>query len=191
MKKTSRPSSRKAAAARGRGRPAGRVALPAKFAAAARKAAAAKSPAAGRKAAGGREPMAAAGRAARGRSPAVAPAGDAAPIRIARIAKGRKPQYFSDPATDKLLWMTLTLMEELSVTRDRLDAVENLLEQRRVLKVSDVDAFQPRGAAAERRQRRRADYVDRMLRAAQAELEELTGRDMPKSEAEAVAAVEA
>ena len=45
--------------------------------------------------------------------------------------------------------------------------------------------------AAQRRQRRRTEYVDRMLRAAQAELEELTGRDMPRTEAQVVAAVEA
>jgi hypothetical protein len=112
-------------------------------------------------------------------------------VRIARVAKGKKPQYFSDPAIDKLLWMTLTLMEELSVTRDRLDAVESLLEGRRLLKVADVDGYRPEGAAAERRRRRRAAYVDRVLRAAQAELEELTGRDMPRTEEDVVAAVEA
>ncbi len=115
----------------------------------------------------------------------------AVPVRIARVAKGKKPQYFSDPATDKLLWMTLTLMEELSVTRDRLDAVENLLESRRVLKVADVDAYRPAAAAARRRQLQRAAYVDRMMRAAQAELEEITGREMPRSEADVLAAVEA
>lgn len=115
----------------------------------------------------------------------------AAAVRIARVAKGKKPQYFSDPAIDKLLWMTLTLMEELSVTRDRLDAVEQVLEGRRVLKVADVDGYKPEGAAAARRSRRRAEYVDRMMRAAQAELEELTGRDMPKTEEDVVAAVEA
>ena len=114
-----------------------------------------------------------------------------ASVRLARVAKGKKPQYFSDPATDKLLWMTLTLMEELSVTRDRLDAVENLLEGRRVLKVVDVDGYRPSGAAAGRRQAQRAAYIDRMLRAAEAELEELTRRDMPRSDAEVAAAVEA
>jgi hypothetical protein len=131
--------------------------------------------------------------AARRTAAPAAPAGGSAPtpVRLARVAKGKKPQYFSDPATDKLLWMTLTLMEELSVTRDRLDAVENLLEGRRVLRVADVDAYRPAGAAAQRRQAQRAAYVDRMLRAAQAELEELTGRDMPRSDAEVVAAVEA
>lgn len=120
------------------------------------------------------------------------PAAAAAPprVRIPRVAKGKKPQYFSDPAIDKLLWMTITLMEELSVTRDRLDAVEQVLEGRKLIKVADVEAYVPRGLAAQRRQSRRAQYVDRVLRAAQAELEELTGRDMPATEAEVVAAVE-
>lgn len=112
-------------------------------------------------------------------------------VRLPRVPRGKKPQYFSDPAIDKLLWMTITLMEELSVTRDRLDAVEQVLEGRKVLKVAEIEGYVPRGVAAERRQQRRAQYVDRVLRAAQAELEELTGRDMPKTEAEVVAAVEA
>lgn len=135
---------------------------------------------------------------ARSRAAAARPQAGASPapastpeVRIARVAKGKKPQYFSDPAIDKLLWMTLTLMEELSVTRDRLDAVEGLLEERRVLKAAEVDAYRPGPEAAQRRGKRRAEYVDRVLRAAQAELEELTGRDMPRTEAEVVAAVEA
>jgi hypothetical protein len=42
---------------------------------------------------------------------------------LARTAKGRKPRYFADPATDKLLDMVVKLTAELSVTRDRLDAI--------------------------------------------------------------------
>jgi hypothetical protein len=114
-----------------------------------------------------------------------------APPRIARIAKGKKPQYFSDPAIDKLLWMTLTLMEELSVTRDRLDTVERLLAASRVLELRDIERYRPAAAAAAERAARRTAYVDRVMRAAQSELEELTARGMPKSEAEVVAAVEA
>lgn len=115
----------------------------------------------------------------------------APPPRIARIAKGRKPQYFSDPAIDKLLWMTLTLMEELSVTRDRLDTVERLLDAAQLLALRDIEGYQPGAGAAAERAARRAAYVDRVMRAAQAELEELTARGMPRSEAEVVAAVEA
>ena len=110
--------------------------------------------------------------------------------RLPRIAKGKKPQYFADPATDKLLWMTLTLMEELSVTRDRLDTVERLLAKRRLVSAKDIDSWQPDALAAQERAARRSAYVDRMMRAVHRELEELTRGDMPVSEAEVIAAVE-
>ncbi len=97
------------------------------------------------------------------------------PPRIARIAKGQKPLYFSDPAIDKLLWMTMTLMEELSVTRDRLDTLERLLERRRVLRRRDIESYVPRGAAERERSARRTAYVERLMRAVQAELEDVAG----------------
>jgi hypothetical protein len=112
------------------------------------------------------------------------------PVRLARVAKGKKPQYFSDPAIDKLLWMTLTLMEELSVTRDRLDAVERLLASKKLLKRAELEGWKPDALAAAERAAARSAYVDRMMRAMHAELDEITGRGMPKSEAEIVAAVE-
>lgn len=112
-----------------------------------------------------------------------------APARLGRVAKGKKPQYFSDPAIDKLLWMTLTLMEELSVTRDRLDTVERLLAKKRVLTRGEIDRWKADSAAAAERASRRAAYVDRMMRAVQAELEEQTGAGMPRSAEDVVAAV--
>ncbi len=111
------------------------------------------------------------------------------PPRIARIAKGKKPLYFSDPAIDKLLWMTMTLMEELSVTRDRLDTVERLLESRRVLRRRDIESYVPRGAAEHERSARRAAYVERMMRAVEAELEEVAGAKHDADAEDPVAAV--
>ncbi len=112
------------------------------------------------------------------------------PVRLARVAKGKKPQYFSDPAIDKLLWMTLTLMEELSVTRDRLDTVERLLAAKKVLRRAEIEGWKPDVQAEAERVAARGRYVDRMMRAMHAELEEIAGRGMPKSEEEIVAAVE-
>ena len=118
-----------------------------------------------------------------GRRPVAAPA-----VRLPRIAKGRKPRYFSDPATDKLLWMTLTLMEELSVARDRIDTLERLLAKKGVLHLAEVERFEPDAAAASERAARRGAYVERMMRAMHAELEEAASGHDPH--AEAVRAVE-
>lgn len=117
-------------------------------------------------------------------------AAPATPPRIARVAKGKKPQYFSDPAIDKLLWMTITLMEELSVTRDRLDAVERLLDRKRVLSRQSIERYVPDAKTAADRAARRAAYVDRVLRALQAELEETTGSDAPLTAEEVVSIVD-
>ena len=122
--------------------------------------------------------------------------GGAGAVRIARVAKGKKPQYFSDPAIDKLLWMTLTLMEELSVTRDRLDTVERLLARKRVLSAKEIAAWKADAKAATERASRRAAFVDRVMRAVHAELEEVTARGQRRqatdgASEEALAAVEA
>lgn len=124
--------------------------------------------------------------------PTKAPSAQSAPaaVRLGRVAKGKKPQYFSDPAIDKLLSMTLTLMEELSVTRDRLDTVERLLASKRVLRRAEIEGWKPDTTAAAERMAARSRYVDRMMRAMHAELEEIAGREMPKSEEEIVSAVE-
>lgn len=112
-----------------------------------------------------------------------------APVRLARVARGKKPQYFADPAVDKLLSIVMTLAGELSVTRDRLDTVERLLSKKRVLSAADVDAYQPDEAATRARDARRSAYLDRLLRAVQTELEELTDKGMPRSQDEVIAAV--
>lgn len=119
---------------------------------------------------------------------ATAPASPIAP-RLARVAKGKKPLYFSDPAIDKLLWMTMTLMEELSVTRDRLDTVERLLEGRRLLRRGDIESYIPRGEAERERAARRAAYIERMMRAVEAELEEVAGSGKGAATDDPVAAV--
>ena len=62
-------------------------------------------------------------------------------IKLPRTAKGKKPQYFQDPSMDKMLSMILTLMGELSVTRDRLDTVERLIEKNNLFNVEDIEEY--------------------------------------------------
>lgn len=117
--------------------------------------------------------------------PAPAPA-----LRIARVAKGKRPQYFEDPATDKLLWMTVTLMEELSVARDRLDAVERLLDRKRLIARREIESFEGSPADEAERTAQRALFVDRVMQVLQSEIEEMGGVGSNQLDSEAVAAVE-
>ena len=114
---------------------------------------------------------------------------EASQKRIARVAKGKKPQYFADPAVDKLLSLTLTLASELCVARDRLDALERLLGQRGVVSVAEVDQYEPDAKTAEIRDARRAAFLERVPHAVQADFEEFSREDMPRSADEVIAAV--
>ena len=96
--------------------------------------------------------------------------------RIARVAKGKRPRYFSDPAIDKLHAIVMSLIGELSVTRDRLDALERLLEEQGTLSRGDLESFQPDPDAEAERQTRREAYVRRVMRIVEMELDEIEGR---------------
>lgn len=97
--------------------------------------------------------------------------------RIPRTAKGERPRNFSDPAIDVLLGVVLSLTAEVSVLRDRLKTLEQLLERDKVLDAGEVDAAELSHDELEARARDRAEYLDRVLRAVRAELDEIsTGR---------------
>ena len=94
-------------------------------------------------------------------------------IKLPRTAKGKKPQYFADPTVDKLLSMVLTLMGELSVTRDRLDTVERLIENNGLFKVDDIEHYEIPDDVNAIRTERRGAYIARVLKTVQDELDSL------------------
>jgi hypothetical protein len=101
--------------------------------------------------------------------------------RLARTAKGRKPRYFADPATDKLLDMVVKLTAELSVTRDRLDAIETLIARHGVLPAGAVEAFEPTEAEAKARHTARRALIARVLQVIEDEASEAAAVDAPQS----------
>ncbi len=103
-----------------------------------------------------------------------------AAIRLPRTAKGRRPQYFSDPAVDKLLNIVLSLVGELSVTRDRLDAIERILSKSGNLDIAALEDFEATAAEEEAREKKRADFLERVLLATRQELEQdRQSKDIP------------
>jgi len=92
--------------------------------------------------------------------------------KLQRAAKGKRPQYFSDPATDRLLTIVLALVNEVSVLRDRLDTVESLLEKNAVFSKDDIENFAPSEEHGAAREKRRAEYLDHIFRVIQSELDD-------------------
>ena len=87
--------------------------------------------------------------------------------------KGKRPYFFDDPAVERVLAITMAVVQELAVTRERLDTIERLLEKSGALKRADIDAYVPDPAAATERAEWSRAYIARVLRIVQQEMEAL------------------
>jgi len=106
-----------------------------------------------------------------------------APIRLLRTAKGKRPNYFSDPDVDRLLAIVVPLIGEVAVLRDRLDTVERLAEKHGLFAQDEIEKFDPSTDQKHARDTWREQYLDRVFRIVQSELEEITagrGVDLDK-----------
>lgn len=88
-------------------------------------------------------------------------------------SKGQRPYFFNDPAVERVLNITMAIAMEHAVTRERLDTIERLLASKGILSQSEIDAYEPDKTADEQRQRWHAEYISRILRIIQQELEAL------------------
>jgi hypothetical protein len=86
-------------------------------------------------------------------------------------AKGKRPYFFNDPAVERVLNITMAIATELAVARERVDTLERLLENKGVLTRAEIEAFDPNSEQAEQRQRWHAEYIARILRIVQQEME--------------------
>lgn len=70
--------------------------------------------------------------------------------------------------------MVMALAGEVSVLRERLDTVERLAETKGILSIEEIETYQPDDQVAQEREQWRADYLARVLRVLQEEVDSLT-----------------
>ncbi len=88
----------------------------------------------------------------------------AAPLRrLPRAAKGKRAQFFDDPAVDQLFAIVTALTGEISVLSERLASVERLLVAAGTLPDGAVEAFEPEGQEAQRRTEARESLIERVF----------------------------
>jgi hypothetical protein len=97
-------------------------------------------------------------------------------------AKGKRPAYFEDPAIDRTLSIVMALIGEVSVLRERLDTVERLLETKGNLTRADIEGYEPDRSAGEERGLQTREYIARVMRAVQQDMEALEELDTPSVE---------
>lgn len=88
---------------------------------------------------------------------------------LPRHIRGKRPQFFEDPAVDHLLSMVLELSAELWVSRSRQEALESFLAQSGALDKSAFDAFELPEKDAESLQTWRNEFMQRLFRTVEAE----------------------
>lgn len=96
-----------------------------------------------------------------------------------RRAKGKRPEYFEDPALDRLYSTVFAMAAELSALRERQDTVERLLDEKGTLSREDIEAYEPDRAAGEERGLATRAYVSRIMRGFQQHVEAMEAEDPP------------
>jgi hypothetical protein len=87
---------------------------------------------------------------------------------------GKRP-YFLHPETERVLAITMAVVQELSVARTRIDTLERLLERQGVLSRANIEAFVPTKEEAAERGAWVQEYLVRVLRIVQQEGEAAAG----------------
>lgn len=94
-----------------------------------------------------------------------------------KIIKGKRPSFFEAPGVDYLMHMVMVLSQELSVTRDRLDTLEHLIEDKGLLKRSEFNEFTPDQSCLEEREVNRQQLISDLFSVMEQEAAELAKKD--------------
>jgi hypothetical protein len=84
-------------------------------------------------------------------------------VRLPRRSKGRRPEFYDDPAIDQLFAIVTALAAEMSVAFDRLDTLERVLVRRGALSAAALESYEPDPRAAQQRAQRRDELLQRVF----------------------------
>ena len=96
--------------------------------------------------------------------------------------KGKRPTYFKDTMAENHFSITMSVVAELAVARERIDSLERILINKGLLNEGDVENFVPDQQAAEARQLAQVEYSTRIFRSMQQHLESLKTDDKSMDE---------
>lgn len=93
-------------------------------------------------------------------------------------SKGKRPYFYDDPAVERVLNITMAIAGELAVARERIDSIERLLEKKGLVLKKEIEEYVPDSKKIEeQRQESHSEYISRILRIVQQEMEELENPD--------------
>lgn len=99
-------------------------------------------------------------------------------------AKGKRPWFLKDPDVERVMNITLALVQEVSVIRERMDTIERLLERDGAVTKASIEAFTPTKREAEERGAWTQEYIARVLRIIQQDREAIERGEAEESSEE-------
>lgn len=85
-------------------------------------------------------------------------------VQLPRTTRGKRPQFFEDPALDQMMTFLLELTTEVGVMRERLDTVERLLDEHGSVTRSSIESYEPSVAVEAERNAWREAFLKRVYR---------------------------
>ena len=100
------------------------------------------------------------------------------PLKLAGAkSKGKRPWFLETRDDERLMNILLSVVQEVSVVRERLDTIERLLEEKGSVTRADIEAYVPDTTAAAERGAWTQEYLARVFRVLQQEHEDLIADD--------------
>ena len=97
-------------------------------------------------------------------------------------AKGKRPDYFADEMSENHFSITMALIAELAVARERNDTLERLLVSKGILSQDEIENYLPDEQASKERQLAQVEYTTRIFRSLQQQLERIEGEEKSMDE---------
>jgi len=94
-------------------------------------------------------------------------------------AKGKRPDFLGNPSEERMLSILLAVAGEVSVLKERLDTVERLLESKGTISRADIEVYVPDRDAAHERSLMTREYLARIMRAVQQDMESMQTDEKP------------
>jgi hypothetical protein len=96
---------------------------------------------------------------------------------VKRTIKGRRPQFFDDPAVDQLHGMVMAMATEMAVLYERIDTMERIADAKGVTMREELARYRPDEAAQAEREAWRQRFLGRLFYLYREDLDDRLGQE--------------
>jgi hypothetical protein len=102
---------------------------------------------------------------------------DAGTPDVKRTIKGRRPQFFQDPAIDQLHGMVMAMATEMAVLYERVDTMERIAADKGVMLREELARYRPGADAQAEREAWRQRFLARLFYLYREDLDDRLGQE--------------